>query len=89
MESISPEKLFGEYFYLSSFSDTMLHHAEAFSSALIGSQNLGAQSLVVEVASNDGYLLQYYQREGVPVLGIEPAGNIARVAEATRYSDSL
>ena len=80
-ESISPEKLFREYFYLSSFSDTMLQHGEAISSALIGSQHLGAQSLVVEVASNDGYLLQYYQRAGVPVLGIEPAANIARVAE--------
>jgi SAM-dependent methyltransferase len=58
----------------------MLDHAEALSSALIGSKNLGAQSLVIEVASNDGYLLQTYQREGVPVLGIEPATNIARVA---------
>jgi SAM-dependent methyltransferase len=80
-ESISPEKLFREYVYLSSFSETMLHHAETISSALIGSKHLGAQSLVVEVASNDGYLLQYYQSAGVPVLGIEPATNIARVAE--------
>ena len=80
-ESISPEKLFREYVYLSSFSETMLRHAEALASALIGSKNLDAQSLVVEVASNDGYLLRCYQREGVPVLGIEPATNIARVAE--------
>lgn len=80
-ESISPEKLFRDYVYYSSFSETMLQHAEAISSALIGAKNLGAQSLVVEVASNDGYLLRYYQREGVPVLGIEPATNIARVAE--------
>ncbi len=80
-ESISPEKLFRDYVYFSSFSDTMLQHAEAISSALIGSKNLGAQNLVIEVASNDGYLLQYYQREGIPVLGIEPAQNIARVAE--------
>ena len=80
-ESISPEKLFREYVYLSSFSETMLRHAETLSSALIGSKNLDAQSLVVEVASNDGYLLQYYQQKGVPVLGIEPALNIARVAE--------
>jgi SAM-dependent methyltransferase len=80
-ESVSPEKLFREYVYLSSFSDTMLRHAEAISSALIGSKHLGAESLVVEVASNDGYLLRYYQRAGVPVLGIEPATNIARVAE--------
>jgi SAM-dependent methyltransferase len=80
-ESISPEKLFREYVYLSSFSETMLQHAEAIASALIGSKNLDAQSLVVEVASNDGYLLQYYQQKGVPVLGVEPATNIARVAE--------
>ena len=80
-ESISPEKLFREYVYFSSFSETMLHHAEALSSALIGSRNLDAQSLVIEVASNDGYLLRYYKRKGVPVLGIEPATNIARVAE--------
>jgi SAM-dependent methyltransferase len=80
-ESISPEKLFRDYVYFSSFSETMLAHAEAISSALIGSKHLGATSLVVEVASNDGYLLQYYKREGVPVLGIEPASNIASVAE--------
>lgn len=80
-ESISPEKLFRNYLYLSSFSDTMLHHAQALASALIGSKSLDAARLVVEVASNDGYLLQYYQREGVPVLGIEPATNIAHVAE--------
>jgi SAM-dependent methyltransferase len=80
-ESISPEKLFRNYVYLSSFSETMLQHAQAIASALIGSKNLDAQSLVVEVASNDGYLLQYYQQKGVPVLGVEPATNIARVAE--------
>jgi SAM-dependent methyltransferase len=80
-ESISPEKLFRDYVYFSSFSETMLAHAEAISSALIGSKHLGATSLVVEVASNDGYLLQYYKREGVPVLGIESASNIASVAE--------
>ena len=80
-ETISPEKLFREYVYLSSFSDTMLEHAENLSSALIGSKNLDATSLVVEVASNDGYLLRYYRNAGVPVLGIEPATNIAAVAE--------
>ena len=80
-ETVAPEKLFRDYVYLSSFSDTMLRHAENLSASLIGSQHLGATSLVVEVASNDGYLLQYYKRAGVPVLGIEPATNIARVAE--------
>lgn len=80
-ETVSPEKLFREYVYLSSFSDTMLRHAEDLSAFLIGSKHLDAQSLVVEVASNDGYLLQYYKRAGVPVLGIEPATNIAQVAK--------
>lgn len=80
-ESISPEKLFRNYVYFSSFSETMLNHAEALAAALIGSKNLDARSLVVEVASNDGYLLRCYQRADVPVLGIEPATNIARVAE--------
>ena len=80
-ETVSPEKLFREYVYFSSFSDTMLQHAENLSSALIGSKNLDAASLVVEVASNDGYLLRFYQRKGVPVLGVEPATNIAAVAE--------
>lgn len=80
-ETVPPEKLFREYVYLSSFSDTMLRHAEDLSAHLIGSNNLGAASLVIEIASNDGYLLRYYQRASVPVLGIEPATNIARVAE--------
>lgn len=80
-ETVSPEKLFRDYIYLSSFSDTMLRHAEALSTSLISSKHLDAQSLVVEVASNDGYLLRYYVNAGVPVLGIEPATNIARVAD--------
>jgi SAM-dependent methyltransferase len=80
-ETVSPEKLFREYFYLSSFSDTMLRHAELLARETARSRKLGAESLVIEVASNDGYLLRHYKRRGVPVLGIEPAVNIARVAE--------
>lgn len=83
-ETVSPEKLFREYFYLSSFSDTMLRHARSLAGELIISRKLGAGSLVVEVASNDGYLLQYYKQAGVPVLGIEPATNIALVAREER-----
>ena len=79
-ETVSPEKLFREYLYFSSFSDTMLQHAKELVEELIPSQNLGPESLVVELASNDGYLLQYYQQAGVPVQGIEPAKNIAEVA---------
>jgi SAM-dependent methyltransferase len=80
-ETVPPEVLFGEYLYFSSFSDTMLRHAESLVTRLVAERGLGADSLAAEVASNDGYLLQFYRRAGVPVLGIEPAANIARVAE--------
>ena len=80
-ETVPPEELFGEYLYLSSLSDTMLIHARKLASRLVCSRELDSESLVVEIASNDGYLLQYYERAGVPVLGIEPAANAARVAE--------
>ena len=83
-ETVPPEILFREYFYLSSFSDTMLRSADAISRRLIDARHLDGNSLVVEVASNDGYLLQYYQRAGVPVIGIEPATNIAKVAQEQR-----
>jgi C-methyltransferase-like protein/putative zinc binding protein/methyltransferase family protein len=83
-ETVPPEKLFREYFYLSSFSDTMLRHAESVVSQLIPARSLDADSLVMEVASNDGYLLQYYKQAGIPVLGIEPATNVARIAEHER-----
>ena len=84
LETAPPAKLFREYLYFSSFSDTMLHHAEAIASRIIRQRSLGAQSLAMEVASNDGYLLQYYKQAGIPVLGIEPALNIAAVAEKER-----
>src|SRR6266542_1098724 len=79
-ETIAPEKLFREYLYFSSFSDTMLQHSRDVARELIQQQNLTSNSLVVEIASNDGYLLQYFLQAGVPVLGIEPARNIAEVA---------
>ena len=80
-ETVPPADLFSEYLYFSSFSDTMLRHAQSLVLRLIAERQLGPGSLVVEVASNDGYLLQYYQQAGVPVLGIEPAANIAGEAE--------
>jgi SAM-dependent methyltransferase len=83
-ETVPPEQLFREYFYLSSFSDTMLGHAEELTGRLVRERALDADSLAVEVASNDGYLLQYYKRAGIPVLGIEPAANIARIATQER-----
>jgi SAM-dependent methyltransferase len=80
METVPPAELFSEYLYFSSFSDTMLRHSQSLVTHLIAQRRLGPRSLVIEIASNDGYLLQYYQRVGVPVLGIEPAANIAREA---------
>jgi SAM-dependent methyltransferase len=79
-ETVAPEKLFREYLYFSSYSDTMLRHASTLARRVTDERGLDERSLVVEVASNDGYLLQYYLSAGVPVLGIEPATNIARVA---------
>jgi SAM-dependent methyltransferase len=80
-ETVAPELLFGDYLYFSSFSDTMVRHARAVAERLIAERKLGPESLVAEVASNDGYLLQFYAGDGIPVMGIEPAANIARVAE--------
>lgn len=83
-ETVPPAELFGEYLYFSSFSDTMLRSAEAVATRLVRERGLSAESLVIEAASNDGYLLQFYKRAGVPVLGVEPAANIARVAQTER-----
>jgi SAM-dependent methyltransferase len=83
-ETVPPEVLFREYAYLSSFSDTVVQNAEAIVRRLIGLEGLGSESLAVEIASNDGYLLQHYHYKGIPVLGIEPAANIARVARDER-----
>lgn len=76
----SAEQIFSDYAYFSSFSDSWLKHCEKYCSAMKTRFGLGPQSFVVEVASNDGYLLQYFVRDGVPVLGIEPAANVAKVA---------
>lgn len=80
-ETVPPEVLFREYPYFSSFSDTMLQHARRLVERLIKMLELSSKSLVVELASNDGYLLQFFLPAGIPVLGIEPATNIAEVAE--------
>jgi len=81
-ETVPPAELFGDYLYFSSYSETMLRHAQALVARLAVERRLAATSLVIEIASNDGYLLQYYRQRGIPVLGIEPARNVARVAEA-------
>ena len=80
-ETVPPEKLFREYFYFSSFSDTVLQNTRILAHELILRCKLSENSLVVEVASNDGYLLKNYKEKGIPILGIEPALNIARIAE--------
>jgi SAM-dependent methyltransferase len=79
-ETIPPEELFTDYVYFSSFSDAMLSHAKELAHRIARERRLGAGDLVVEIASNDGYLLQYYKELGIGVLGIEPARNIAKVA---------
>lgn len=79
-ETVPPEQLFSNYLYFSSFSDTMLQHSEKIAHRLINDKQLNASSLVIEIASNDGYLLQNYVKAGIPILGIEPAANIAKVA---------
>jgi SAM-dependent methyltransferase len=76
----SAEKIFGDYPYFSSYSDSWLKHCETYCESMRQSFGLDEKSLVVEVASNDGYLLQYFVRNQVPVLGIEPAANVAKVA---------
>ena len=79
-ESVPPEKMFSKYRYFSSYSDTMLAHSQKLAERVIADRKLGADSLVIEVASNDGYLLQFYKNRGVGVLGIEPARNVANHA---------
>jgi SAM-dependent methyltransferase len=77
---VPPVELFSEYLYFSSFSDLMLRHAREAAEKYIAEFNLNSQSLVVEIASNDGYLLQNFVKAKIPCLGIEPAANIAKVA---------
>jgi len=76
----SAENIFSDYAYFSSYSDSWLKHAETYCDKMTRQFGLGTQSFVVEVASNDGYLLQYFVRRNIPVLGIEPAANVASVA---------
>jgi hypothetical protein len=79
-EYVNPENIFVEYAYFSSFSDSWLEHCRNYTGQMTERFGLNAQSLVVEVASNDGYLLQYFIEKKIPVLGIEPAANVAKVA---------
>ena len=76
----SPEEIFGDYLYFSSFSDSWVEHARRYADAVYERFGLGPESQVIELASNDGYLLQRFVEKGVPVLGVEPAANVAAAA---------
>lgn len=79
---VSGEHIFSEYAYFSSFSDSWVAHAKHYAHTMIRRRGLTSASLVTEVASNDGYLLQHFQAEGIPVLGVEPAANVAAAAHS-------
>jgi hypothetical protein len=81
LETVDPKQMFADYPYFSSYSQTMLDHAGALAERITTEQKLGQASLVLEIASNDGYLLKNYVAQGIPVLGVEPAQNIATVAQ--------
>jgi SAM-dependent methyltransferase len=79
-EYVSPAEIFSDYNYFSSYSDSWLDHAHRYADLMTEQLGLDAESRVVELASNDGYLLQYFAEKGIPVLGVEPAANVAEVA---------
>jgi C-methyltransferase C-terminal domain/Putative zinc binding domain/Methyltransferase domain len=79
---VAGEDIFSDYAYFSSYSDSWVAHAKRYAEAMIDRLDLGPGSLVTEVASNDGYLLQHFVAHGIPVLGVEPAGNVAETASA-------
>jgi SAM-dependent methyltransferase len=81
-EYVSPEGIFTEYAYFSSYSDSWLAHMKAYADMITARLGLGRDSRVVELGSNDGYLLQYFVAKGIPVLGVEPARNVAETAIA-------
>ncbi len=79
-EFVTPEHIFSEYAYFSSYADSWVEHMRRYADMISDRLRLGRDSFVVEVASNDGYLLQHFVKRGIPVLGIEPAANVAKVA---------
>ncbi len=81
-EEERPEAIFSDYAYFSSYSESWLRHARTYAEAMIERFGFGPEHQVVEIASNDGYLLRWFQERGVPVLGVEPAGNVAEAAVA-------
>ena len=79
---VAPDSIYTEYAYFSSFSDSWLDHARRYVDAISYQLKLGGEQQVVELASNDGYLLQYFIKKGIPAYGIDPAANVAKAAEA-------
>ena len=77
---VSPEKIYEDYSYFSSYSDSWLHHAEQYVDFMMDQYDINRESFVVEIASNDGYLLQYFNKNKVPMLGVEPSDTVARAA---------
>jgi SAM-dependent methyltransferase len=79
-EYVGPETIFSEYAYFSSYADSWLQHAKNYTDLMVERFGINTQNYVVELASNDGYLLQYFVEKGIPVLGVEPAANVAQSA---------
>jgi SAM-dependent methyltransferase len=79
-EYVSPEEIFSEYAYFSSYAESWVQHAKDYTEMIVKRLGLTKESFVVELASNDGYLLQHFIARGIPVLGVEPAANVAKVA---------
>jgi 2-polyprenyl-3-methyl-5-hydroxy-6-metoxy-1,4-benzoquinol methylase len=85
----SPDAIFSDYLYFSSFSTSWVEHARRYSEMMTERFGLGENSQVIEIASNDGYLLQHFKAKGIPVLGVEPAANVAKVAWETKQIPSV
>ena len=85
----APSAIFSDYAYFSSYSDSWVDHARRFVDMAVSRFGLGETSRVIEIASNDGYLLQFFVQKGIPALGIEPAANIAKVAREQRGIESI
>ncbi len=83
-EYVAPDEIFSHYAYFSSYSDSWVAHAKRYAEKMMAEQGIGKDSHVVEIASNDGYLLQWFVKAGVPVTGVEPAANVAEVARTER-----